>query len=173
MGWDRHLEDWIVAQRWAPLDRPIELLTYAGTEGALWLVVGAALAWPRRDTRLFATVVAADLAADLSTRVLQVIVGRERPNEPLLVGHPHSHSFPSGHAATSFACATVLSSFAPRLRAPLFGLATLVALSRLYVGVHYPTDVAAGAAWGGAVGLAVVRGPRLRGLRRRGAGHPQ
>jgi undecaprenyl-diphosphatase len=70
---------------------------------------------------------------------------------------PHSHSFPSGHTATAVAGAIVLSYFVPQA-APLFALlAALIAYSRLYVGVHYPLDVLAGAA----IGLGVATALRL------------
>ncbi|MDP9285952.1 MAG: phosphatase PAP2 family protein [Actinomycetota bacterium] len=76
----------------------------------------------------------------------------------------HSSSFPAGHAATAFAGAVVLSVVAPRLAPAFLGLAVLIAISRVYVGVHYPTDVLAGAVLGalvGAAGAAVLRLPAL------------
>jgi undecaprenyl-diphosphatase len=84
---------------------------------------------------------------------LKLWVERDRPPvsrpvpEPLLEA-PSTYSFPSGHATVAFACATVLSLAVPRLRWPLFALAALIAFSRVYVGVHYPGDVLAGAALG-------------------------
>jgi membrane-associated phospholipid phosphatase len=78
------------------------------------------------------------------------------------VSRPHSHSFPSGHATTSFACATVLALMIPGLALPVFVLAAAVAWSRVYVGVHFPLDVLAGAVLGVAIGLSVARAlPRL------------
>ena len=74
--------------------------------------------------------------------------------EPLL-DSPSTYSFPSGHATVSFACATVLALAVPRLRLPLFALATLISFSRVYVGVHYPFDVLAGAALGVAIAIAL------------------
>jgi undecaprenyl-diphosphatase len=142
--------------------------------GAIWVVLALALALVRRSWRLWLTVALADLAADLSTRVLQAIVQRPRPALPTLVSRPGSYSFPSGHAATSFACATVIALLEPALRLPAFLLALAIAYSRLYVGVHYPLDVIAGALWGTAIGLAAVRGlPRLEAARRRSRRAPR
>ena len=105
--------------------------------------------------------VAADLLAEVISGIIKPIVGRPRPPVRLtapgpLIGVPHGGSFPSGHATTSFACATVLTAYAPRL-APLWVvLACAVAYSRVYVGVHYPLDVVAGAALGTLVALGVL-----------------
>lgn len=103
-----------------------------------------------------------DAAAALSSDALKLAIPRTRPDVHALVARPHSHSFPSGHAATSFACATVIAALVPRARVPLFLLASLVAWSRVYVGVHYPFDVLAGALYGVALGVCLLRVlPRL------------
>lgn len=78
------------------------------------------------------------------------------PTFEALVTTPGSASFPSGHSATAFAAAVAVAVFCPRLRWPLLGLAVLVALSRVYLGVHYWADIAVGAALGAAIGLAVA-----------------
>lgn len=95
--------------------------------------------------------------------VLKVAVGRERPCRTiegirLLVACPKSFSLPSGHAITSFSAALPLfyltKNYVPRIWRffPLV-LASLIAFSRTYLGVHYPTDVLAGAFLGSAIGL--------------------
>ena len=81
-----------------------------------------------------------DLLADLG----KALVRRHRPFEHQIGPSERTHSFPSGHSATAFAGATMLAYFAPRARVPLYVLAVLIAYSRLYNGVHYPTDVLAG-----------------------------
>ena len=99
----------------------------------------------------------ADAAADLLARLGKLLVHRHRPFVHQLGPATTTHSFPSGHSATSFACAVVLASLAPRLRVPMFALAVLIAVSRLYNGDHFPLDVLAGAVLGSLVGVVVLR----------------
>jgi undecaprenyl-diphosphatase len=143
-------------------------LSHIGTFGAIWLVIALALALARRRPDVLLLVLAADALADLVAFAIKRLVDVERPPfryaEPKALVHvPRDHSFPSGHAATSFACATVLAFAFPRLAAPLYLLAAAIAFSRVYVGVHYPFDVVGGALVGIAVAIALrrlARGPR-------------
>jgi undecaprenyl-diphosphatase len=136
-------------------------LSRIGAEGIVWLAIALFLAALRRRPLILVMVAAADLAADGLAFLLREAIGRERPPlvypepEPL-VRVPHQPAFPSGHAATAFACATVIAWFAPRLRIPAFVLAAAIAWSRVYVGVHWPLDVLGGAALGTAVGAVLV-----------------
>jgi undecaprenyl-diphosphatase len=166
LTWDKHLEHWIVLQRVGWLDWLFIDLSWLGQLGLVWVAIAlvAAVVWRRPS--LFLAVVVADVIADLLADLGKKIVDRHRPFETQLGPPTSTHSFPSGHAATAFACATVLAALAPRWRLPFFVLAALIAFSRLYNGVHYPTDVLAGSVLGVLVGLAVVRvskrGRRLR-----------
>lgn len=104
---------------------------------------------------------------DLLTLALKLVSDRPRPFEEVpgvdpLIGGTVAGSFPSGHAATSFAGAVVLGYLFRRGLAPFLLLAVAVAWSRVYVGVHYPSDVLVGAALGLAVGLVAVSALRLR-----------
>jgi undecaprenyl-diphosphatase len=114
----------------------------------------------------FVLVLLAVAAADGIAGLVKAAVGENRPDEPdPLVTIPHSHSFPSGHTATAVAGAVVLSYLAPRA-APAFAvLAAAVAYSRLYVGVHFPLDVAGGAAIGAATALLLLAVARRRSAR--------
>jgi undecaprenyl-diphosphatase len=166
---DRHLERWVVHHRAGWLDPIFVGLSYLGTDGLIWLGLAlvAAVLW--RRPLVFLQVAAADVVADLLAGVLKASIHRNRPPvdyprpEPL-VGTPHSGSFPSGHAATSFACAATLAWAAPRLAVPLFVLAAAIAWSRVYVGVHYPLDVVGGAVLGLLVAIALQK--LVRALRR-------
>jgi undecaprenyl-diphosphatase len=157
LAWDKDLERWQVAHRAGFLNPIFEGLTYAGSYGLLWLGLGAVAALLVRRPQLFILTLVADGLGELTADVLKAAIPRARPHVHPLIAVPHSHSFPSGHATTSFACATVLALALPRWRVPLFLLAAAVAWSRVYVGVHYPLDVVAGAALGSAIGFVVFR----------------
>jgi undecaprenyl-diphosphatase len=119
-----------------------------------------AIVW--RRPWFFVALVTATLAADGLSLLLRQWIGRDRP--PLvyadprpLVGVPHSSAFPSGHASTAFAAATVIAWASRPLAVPAYALATLVAWSRVYVGVHWPLDVIGGAALGTLVAIALLK----------------
>jgi undecaprenyl-diphosphatase len=154
---DRRLEDWIAEHRAGVLDPVFVGATHAGSMGAVWLVIGVAVAIALRRPLVFPLVLAAVVLANLSTTALKEAVDRPRPTGvDMLVSTPTSPSFPSGHAAMSAAAAVVLCAAVPRL-APMFVLlAATIAFSRVYVGVHYPSDVLAGAAVGVFVATALL-----------------
>lgn len=116
---------------------------------------------------------AAIAVSGIIVQAIKHLVGRARPTLLRQVGsfsfHPFSWpnayaSFPSGHTASAFAAATALSLLAPRWRLVWFAAATAIALSRVVVGQHYPTDILAGAALGMVVTMALARDFVSRGL---------
>ncbi|KAB1988648.1 phosphatase PAP2 family protein [Streptomyces triticiradicis] len=124
-------------------------LSWSGEHGALWLAAGLAGAVAdrgRSSAWLRATVLTA--GAHLASTVVKRIVRRPRPThvEPR-VRTAGRHSFPSSHAASATAAAVAYGALGAYAVPPL---AAAMCLSRLVVGVHYPTDVAAGAALGAA-----------------------
>jgi undecaprenyl-diphosphatase len=153
------------------------LLSVVGSYGGVWLAIAAIAAMRRRQPLVFYGTALALLLAEAVSGLLKVLVGRDRPfvlePDPEPLGRiPGTHSFPSGHATVSFACATVLAVAVPRLAVPLYLLAAAIAWSRVVVGVHYPLDVLAGAALGLGIGLLVVTAlRRLPGARPR-SGRP-
>jgi undecaprenyl-diphosphatase len=151
----------------------------------VWILIAAALAVAWRRPSVVLTVGAAILGAELASTAIKLASGRTRPyvlepDPPPLVRTHLDLTLPSGHAATSFAAAVVLSVVVAR-RAPallLFLLAAGIAWSRVYVGVHYPSDVLLGALLGVAIGLVTVLlaprlGGRIRALRTPGADPPR
>ena len=141
-------------------------LTKVGTHGLIWFVLALVVALARRSVWPFVLTAVAVLVADGIAGLVKVLVGENRPNEPdPLVVVPHSHSFPSGHSATAFAGATMLSAFVPRAAPAFYVLAAAIAYSRLYVGVHFPLDVVGGAVIGGATALLLLAAVRRRSTR--------
>jgi undecaprenyl-diphosphatase len=143
----------------------------------VFVVVGAVLALIWRRPWLLVLLLAADFVADGLSLALRQAIGRDRPPlvypEPkALVAVPHAGAFPSGHASSAFACATVLAWASPRLRVPALVLAAAIAWSRVYVGVHWPLDVLGGAVLGVLVATALLKlaasPPRLRRERQAG-----
>jgi undecaprenyl-diphosphatase len=129
-------------------------------------VLALAVALLVRNAWVFVVVAAAVLVADGIAGIVKAAVGEKRPNEPdPLVTIPHSHSFPSGHTATSFAGATALSLLYPRGTPVFYVLAAAIAYSRLYLGVHFPLDVVGGAVIGAATALLLLAAARRRSAR--------
>jgi undecaprenyl-diphosphatase len=137
-------------------------LSRIGSDGLVFLVVGLVLALLWRRPWFLVVLLAADLVAIGLSLALRQLIGRDRPPlvypEPKpLVSVPGSGAFPSGHATTAFACATVIAWASPRLAVPAFVLAAAIAWSRVYVGVHWPLDVLGGAALGVLIATALLR----------------
>jgi adenine-specific DNA-methyltransferase len=154
--------------RWGPLTAAMALLSAPWVKGVVIAAAGAAADLRRRPRALPWTPVlatAALAAASVASALLKGVVGRARPplDDPgltALVPLPGDASLPSGHAATAAAAATAVALLHPRLRLPLAALVAAICASRVYLGVHYPSDVLAGLALGVAIGWLVVAGAR-------------
>jgi undecaprenyl-diphosphatase len=161
------------ALRWGPATAFFALASAAWIKGPVFVVLGFL-----RDVKNRALLLPTGLAvavslvlADLASSGLKEAVDRPRPPRAdpsfeAAVPLAPSPSFPSGHATTTFACAVAIAILVPKLRWPALMLAATVGVARVYLGVHYPLDVLAGAALGSIIGLAVAllvrRALRLR-----------
>ena len=129
-----------------------QFITHLGDEGYLWIAMGVVLLFFKKTRPIGFTVLVSLLLDFLTINVvLKELVARPRPFvvneliEPLVGGVSPYRSFPSGHSGGSFAAMFALYRWVPKkIGIPALFLASLVALSRLYVGVHYPTDILAG-----------------------------
>jgi hypothetical protein len=125
------------------LDTPMNLLTDAGeTEIGIALCAGVGLFGSPKARQSAKLALFADGASALVTYGLKSAVNRPRPEGET---DRSNSSFPSGHATGAFALATVFSHQYPKLAIPCYTAATGIALSRVYLGRHYPSDVLAGA----------------------------
>lgn len=176
---DRQVQAVAAAFAWAPALAVLRLGTWLGyglIDIGLFLPL-AVLEWWRGDragTVRALLGAAAVAAAGLLSQVVKNLLCRGRPNAPeagiFFVEFPcfpatyQVASFPSGHATTAFAAAVLLAIWYPRGSGVFLGLAALVALSRVVLGSHFPSDVLTGALLGSMVSLAAHA--RLPGLRR-------
>jgi undecaprenyl-diphosphatase len=154
------------------------LLTSVFVVLSAWWVKGPVLigiglmsdVWRRRLPIAFLAAAIATLATSAVVGWLKNVFDRARPPESdptlgSLVAIPDNPSFPSGHAATAFAAATAIAFLCPKIRPWALGLAAAVALSRVYLRVHFPLDVLVGGLIGAGLGavtallaLRMVRG---------------
>jgi membrane-associated phospholipid phosphatase len=140
--------------------------SYAGIGGAVWLAVGALLTLAgttrfRDFVRLVVAISLVHISVDL---LLKPWIDRPRP--PLAIAGldlgvdvPETRSFPSGHAANAMAAALVLVHSWRRGRAPVWTCAVIVAVARVYLGIHYPLDALAGSLTGLACGWLALHAP--------------
>lgn len=173
---DRRGVEWLSGLDWPVVTPVMKGITYAGAHGLVFLAIGVVAAIRLRRPLVAIVIVAANEVSSLSDSALKSVIGRERP--PLadpkvhaLIPLPPDPSMPSGHAMMAFSGAVILAAVLPRWRWPVLALAAGVALSRVYLGVHYPSDVVAGALLGAAVGALAVwllrRGERALSARAR------
>lgn len=151
--WDFSVLDAIASCQNPVFDAFFSAITHLGNGGTFWIILALGLL-PFRKTRPIGLCMALALIFDLllCNLCLKPLIDRPRPfalrEIALLITAPHGASFPSGHTAVSFAAAGVLALRKSKLAIPALILATLIAFSRLYLYVHFPTDVLCGIAVG-------------------------
>lgn len=154
---DRRAGDLAAAGRRSPaVDRLMYLLSAAGDDGRIWFAAIGFEAWRSSEPKRVAARALLALGAEsaLVNGPMKSATRRERPERPSDLRHvrvPKNSSFPSGHAASAGTMAVVLSDGSPL--APLYAaLALGIAWSRVHVGVHHASDIAAGLAVGAGIG---------------------
>lgn len=164
---DVRLEKWRSSPAWGRL---FTGASHLGDFSLIWHLVGAARGVTSDKRTQQALVLSALLGAEslFVNQGVKRLFRRDRPtvngDDRFDVRTPSTSSFPSGHASSAFFAATILSTWGGRRHAPLwFGVAGLVAISRVFVRIHHASDVIGGALLGCGLGL-VVR-PFIRRLR--------
>ncbi len=152
---DLPILDWIAVQLWCPLlDTLIPAVSLLGDAGILWILAALImLCTPKYRKTGLCVGLALLMGVLVCNLALKPLLARPRPYAyqlehfektiPLLIAAPTDFSFPSGHTIASFEAATVIFLRHKRLGLAALTLASLIAFSRLYLYVHYPTDVLA------------------------------
>ncbi|QKS71179.1 phosphatase PAP2 family protein [Paenalkalicoccus suaedae] len=141
------------------LDAFFIFLTIIGEYGAIWIIISVFLFFLHRKKALL---LGASLAiTGFLSDQLKSMIARSRPPESVVginspISNPESYSFPSIHTSLSFTAAVMLHYFFPKLRIYIWPLAILTSFSRLYLTVHYPSDIVAGALIGTAIALLLI-----------------
>ncbi len=154
VSFDLPILDWIQANLANPLlDKAMPYITMLGDAGIFWMIVAAVLALTKKYRKIgFGMAFAMAMGLLVCNIILKPAVARIRPYDfqeslgvtiNLLIEKQHDFSFPSGHTIASFEACTVMMLGSRKLGIPATLLAILIAFSRLYLYVHYPTDVIA------------------------------
>lgn len=154
-GFDLPILDWIASNLWCPfLDAVMPVITVLGDAGIFWMVLAAVLLLFKKTRRVgLGMGVAMLMGLLLCNLMLKPLCQRPRPYDyqyetfgkliPLIIQRQHDFSFPSGHTIASFEAAGVIALNHKKWGVAALVLASLIAFSRLYLYVHYPTDVLA------------------------------
>ena len=165
-SFDLPILEWIAGNlQCAFLDFLMPLITVLGDAGIFWIAAAVVLMlFPKHRKAGLSMGIALLIGVVLCNMILKPWVGRIRPYDyqlehfgktiELLVATPHDYSFPSGHTIASFEAAVALTVHNKKLGIPAMILAVLIAFSRMYLYVHYPTDVLASVILGTAIAFA-------------------
>lgn len=163
-NWDRRALIWLQEHfRRAWLTLTMKIATFLGNGGMIWLAACTCLLFhPKTRCTSVTALLSLLFSILINNAILKHLVARARPfdriqNLIVLIRRPRDFSFPSGHTSSSFAVATVFLSMLPLwIGLSAMFLAVMIAFSRLYLGAHYPSDVACGAVFGVIFGLAAL-----------------
>lgn len=158
--WDMAALVWVREYlNWDALDPIMIFITNLGNDGLVWLSLAAVLLCFRRTRRAGICVLTAMLICLLVGNLgLKNWVARVRPYHAMegwevAIPHPNGFSFPSGHTMHALGAATAILLCNRKLGTAAMVLAIMIAFTRIYLGVHYPTDVMAGMVLGAAAAM--------------------
>lgn len=146
------------------LDKIMIVITNLGDAGLIWIGVAIILLFMKNTRKCGALMLVSMLVGLIvGNGILKNLIARERPcwldrSIPLLIPEPHDYSFPSGHTLASFEAAVMIYLHNKKLGIFSFVIAVLIAFSRMYLFVHFPTDVLCGAALGTLISIFVFDG---------------
>lgn len=144
------------------LDHIMPFITRLGSGALIWIVVALVfLASKKYRIDGLLLIISLLLCGLIGNIILKPLIARIRPFDvntaiQLLIAKPTDFSFPSGHSMTSFASATMIFHANRRMGIAAFILAALIAFSRLYLYVHYPSDIIAGILIGALISVATI-----------------
>lgn len=152
------------------LDSLALFLSAVGSGGVIWFFIGLIIFLKEEKKHhgfFFELLTTVAVTWVLVEKILKPWLGRARPSIPLGANiittiAPDSFSFPSGHAAMSWALAVVLASQEPRFRWVFYTLAAAISFSRVYLGVHFPLDIVVGSLLGYFIGKIIVTNSPLK-----------
>ncbi|WP_288221982.1 phosphatase PAP2 family protein [uncultured Clostridium sp.] len=145
------------------MDKLMVFITSLGDKGFIWIAIGIILLIQKKYRKVgFILLLALLINAIIGEGIIKNIVQRPRafityPNINIIINPPTSFSFPSGHTASSFAAAVVIGYYIKEWKYISYSLATLIAFSRLYLFVHYPSDIIGGILLGIISALLTIR----------------
>lgn len=149
---DNIILNWInVRLRNKTFDKIMPIITSIGNLGIVWIIISVLLLLRKNNYKVLGQMIIISLIITtiIGEGIIKNIVKRKRPfygddDKKILITRPITYSFPSGHTASSFAVATVFIKTDNAASLGIVLLANLIAFSRVYLGVHYPSDVIGG-----------------------------
>lgn len=145
---------WIQGIRTPFLDSVLAFITHLGSGGFVWILVSFYYLFVKKDKKTGVSIILAlTMVLIICLLIIKPAVARTRPFDiykgiELAINAPKDYSFPSGHTASSIACITVLYRMRKKSFIPFLMLAILISFSRMYLFVHYPSDILFGALFG-------------------------
>lgn len=145
------------------MDKLMVVITSLGDKGLIWIVMALILLAVKKYRKIgIILLISLLMTSLLGEGIVKNIVQRPRafityPDISIIINQPTSFSFPSGHTASSFAAAVVLGHYFKKWSFLFYFLATLIAFSRLYLFVHYPSDIIVGIILGSICSLLTIK----------------